>query len=250
MRAGESPAERHSQQVNIGNSERIISGLSGGALTLYGLKCGGLKGFSMMLMGGGLIYWGVTGHCDVYSALGINTAKHRHPRASVQHGEGIKIEKSVIINKRPDEIFKFWRNFENLPRFMNHLDSVRIIDDKRSHWVAKAPAGSTVEWDAEIINESPNELIAWRSIEGAEIANAGSVRFEKTPNDRGTEVKVTLSYSPPGGKLGALIARIFGEEPERQVEEDLYRLKQVVESGEALSIDRRTSGQSAISGRR
>jgi uncharacterized membrane protein len=180
---------------------------------------------------------------------GINTAR-KNSRASVQHGTGVKIEKRVTINKRPEELFNFWRDFANLPSFMNHLKSVRIIDDKHSHWVANGPARTTLEWDAEIINEIPNELIAWRSIRKARIPNAGSVRFEKSRNGRGTEVKVALSYAPPAGKIGVLIAKIFGEEPGQQVEEDLRRFKQVMEAGETASVEGQSSGRRAASGGR
>jgi uncharacterized membrane protein len=115
---------------------------------------------------------------------------------------------------------------------MDHLESVRILDGKRSHWVAKAPLGTSVEWDAEIINEEANELIGWRSLEGADVPNAGSVRFRPAPGGRGTEVRVNLEYNPPTGKLGAAFAKLLGEEPERQVEEDLRRFKQWMEAGE------------------
>ncbi|MGE0132924.1 MAG: SRPBCC family protein [Blastocatellales bacterium] len=241
----------HYRPINVSENERLISGFGGGALALYGLKRGGLKGLMLAIIGGGLIYRGATGHCDFYAAMSISTAKGKGRRASVKHGAGIKVEKSVTIKRQAEELFRFWRNFENLPRFMNHLESVRVIDghpNGRSHWVAKAPAGMTVEWDAEIINEEPNELIAWRSLEGAQIPNAGSVRFEKAPNSRGTEVKVSLEYAPPAGKLGSLIAKLFGEEPERQVEEDLRRFKQLMETGETASVEGQTSGRRAASG--
>ncbi|HZS04219.1 MAG TPA: SRPBCC family protein [Blastocatellia bacterium] len=239
---------RH-RQINISENERWVSGLGGGALALYGLRHGGFGGILLALAGGSLIYRGVTGHCDIYHALGISTSEKGGLNASVRHGEGIKVEKSVTINKPPEELFRFWRNFENLPRVMSHLETVRVIDEKRSHWVASAPAGTTVEWDAEIINEKPNELIAWRSLEDSQIPNAGSVRFERAPNGRGTEVKVALNYEPPAGSLGSLVAKLFGEEPAQQVAEDLRHFKQVMEAGETPSVEGQPSGRSATSGR-
>jgi uncharacterized membrane protein len=233
--------------INISENERLISGLGGAALALYGLRRSGLKGLLLAIVGGGLIYRGVTGHSDFYAALGVSTSKRKGRRASVKHGAGIKVEKSVTINKSAEEMFRFWRNFENLPSFMNHLESVRVIDPNRSHW-SLAAAGMTIEWDAEIITEEPNELIGWRSLEGARIPNAGSVRFEKAPNGRGTLVKISLEYSPPAGKLGALIAKLFGEEPERQVEEDLRRFKQLMETGDSASVTGQTSGRRAATG--
>jgi uncharacterized membrane protein len=202
----------------------------------------------LALTGGGLVYRGATGHCSVYQALGVDTADKQSGRASVRHNRGIKIEKSVTINKSPEELYSFWRNFGNLPRFMNHLESVNEIGDKRSHWVAKAPAGMTVEWDAEIINEEKNELIAWRSLEGAGVPNAGSVRFEAAPANRGCVVRVSLSYEPPGGALGSKIAKLFGEEPGQQIEEDLRRFKQLMETGEIASTGVQPSGRAAALG--
>jgi uncharacterized membrane protein len=148
-----------------------------------------------------------------------------------------------MINKAPEELYRFWRNFENLPRFMNHLESVTPLGGDRSHWVAKAPAGARVEWDAEVYNEKENELIAWRSLEDADVNNAGSVRFRRAPNGRGTEVKVVLNYEPPGGKIGAAIAKLFGEEPGQQIEEDLHRFKQLMEAGEVPTTAGQSSGR-------
>jgi uncharacterized membrane protein len=114
---------------------------------------------------------------------------------------------------------------------MKHLESIRVLDDRRSHWVAKGPAGRTAEWDAEIINEIENELIGWRSLEGAQVDNAGSVHFKSSPNGRGTEVRVLLQYNPPGGAVGAVLAKLWGEEPGQQIDGDLRRLKQILEAG-------------------
>lgn len=154
----------------------------------------------------------------------------------VQKG-AIPVNKSIVINAAPEELYRFWHDFENLPRFMRHLESVSITGEGRSHWVAKAPAGTSVEWDAEITEDRPNELIAWRSLEGADVDNSGSVRFERAPGGRGTVVHVELDYRPPGGALGALVARLLGEEPEGQLQADLRRFKQVMETGEVVISD-------------
>ena len=126
---------------------------------------------------------------------------------------GINVKKSVVINKSPEELYRFWREFENLPRFMNHIESVKNLDDKRSHWVVKAPLGAKVEWDAEIINENEPKTIVWRSLEGADVDNTGSVAFVPADDGSGTEVKVTMKYNPPGGAVGAVVAKFFGENP-------------------------------------
>lgn len=247
---GRHQQSQHDRQINLNDPERWISGIGGGALALYGLKTGGWSGLLLAFAGGALVWRGATGHCDVYQALGINSTTGRGRNASVQHGQGIRVEKSMTINKSPQELYQFWRDFENLPRFMTHLAAVHKIDDRRSHWVAKAPAGTTIEWDAEIINEKENELIAWRSTGQTQVPNAGSVRFEKAPNGRGTEVKVSLNYEPPAGKIGSLLAKLFGEEPGIQVEEDLRHFKQIMETGEMPSVEGQPSGRSATSGSR
>ncbi len=240
---------RGSQSTNVGQTERYISAIGGGALALYGLTRGSLGGITLALIGGSLVYRGTTGHCNVYEAMGVDTAHEKSGAASVAGNRGIKVEKSVMVNRPAAELYRYWRNFENLPKFMDHLESVRTTGEKRSHWVAKAPAGTTVEWDAEIINEKENELIAWRSLENADVDNAGSVRFQEAPAGRGTEVRVSLEYDPPGGVIGAAIAKLFGEAPDQQIQEDLRRFKQVMEAGERATTEGQTSGRSATSGK-
>lgn len=143
-------------------------------------------------------------------------------------GEGFRVEKSVHVNQPPDALYRFWRDFENLPGIMSHLQYVRVDDPRRSHWVATAPAGGTVEWDAEIIDERPPALISWRSVGDADVDTVGSVRFR--PDDRGgTEVRVALAYVPPAGVLGAVVAKLFGEAPDQQIEDDLRRFKAAME---------------------
>ncbi|HJU05786.1 MAG TPA: SRPBCC family protein [Nitrospiraceae bacterium] len=144
----------------------------------------------------------------------------------------IRVKRAVTVDRSPEELYRFWHDVQNLPRVMSHLQSVQVTGEKRSHWVAKAPAGRTVEWDAEITYEQPNQRIAWRSIEGADVDNMGSVQFQPAPGGRGTEVHVELEYSPPGGMIGAAIAKLFGESPDQQIQEDLRRFKRMMEAGE------------------
>lgn len=143
-----------------------------------------------------------------------------------------RVIKCVTINRSPEDLFRFWRRLENLPFFARHLISVKETSPTESHWVAKSPAGTTAEWDATIVKETPNEYLAWESNPGSEIDNAGSVRFKPAPNKQGTEIMVTLEYIPPVGALGALVARLYGEEPDIQVAEDLARFKAFMETGE------------------
>jgi uncharacterized membrane protein len=149
----------------------------------------------------------------------------------------IRTKRSITVGKSPEECYAFWHNFENLPQFMRHLESVTVTGERRSHWKAKAPAGQSVEWDAETIEDRPNELISWRSTEDADVFNAGTVRFQKAPGDRGTEVRVELEYKPPFGKLGSKVAMLWREEPGQQVMDDLRHFKQVMETGEILFSD-------------
>ncbi len=143
----------------------------------------------------------------------------------------------ITINASPQDVYTRWRDFERLPEFMYHLESVRTTGGGRSHWVAKGPAGTTVEWDAEVIEDVPGERIAWRSVEGASVENSGSVEFRPAPAGQGTEVRVEVDYSPPGGAIGTVIAKLFGEEPNQQIGDDLRRFKQFVESGEVARSD-------------
>ncbi|HEX2063631.1 MAG TPA: SRPBCC family protein, partial [Acidimicrobiales bacterium] len=146
----------------------------------------------------------------------------------------IRARASITVNAPPDQVYAAWRAFEELPRFMAHLESVQERDSRHSHWVAKAPAGRTVEWDAELVDDVPGKVISWRSAEGADVPNRGSVRFSEAPGPRGTEVSVDLRYEPPFGAPAAAVARIFGEDPLQQAKDDLRRFKQVVETGEVV----------------
>jgi uncharacterized membrane protein len=147
---------------------------------------------------------------------------------------GIRVRKAITIDRSPAELYRFWRNIENLPRFMAHLESVRELDQRRSYWKVRAPLGTTVEWTAEIVEDRPDELISWRSVEGAQVPNSGVVRFVPAPGGRGAEVHFEISYSPPAGLVGTAIATLFGKEPGRQVDGDLRRLKQMLEAGERV----------------
>lgn len=153
------------------------------------------------------------------------------------HHHGVQVTRSITVNRPAEEVYAFWRDVANLPRFMRHLQSVRTLDARRSHWVAHAPAGMTVEWDAEIVEDRPGELIAWRSLPGADVDNTGSVSFRRAPGDRGTEVTVELAYSPPGGLVSSKLAKLFHEEPGQQVFDDLRAFKQVLETGEVVRSD-------------
>jgi uncharacterized membrane protein len=175
------------------------------------------------------------------TALDIMTGNGLSNQQGTRTGEGretgIRVKRSITIGRPRQEVYAFWHDFQNLPRFMKHLESVTDLGNGRSHWKAKAPAGAAVEWDAEVTADQPNELIAWRSLGNPDVNNAGVVRFTDAPGARGTEVHVDLRYDPPGGTLGALFAKIFGEEPSIQIADDLRRFKQVLEIGEPILSD-------------
>lgn len=222
--------------VNISEAERWASTLGGGALTAVGLSRRDWRGMALAALGGAMMVRGVTGHCPVNAATGRNTAES--PRYS------LKVESTYTINASPDRLYSFWRNLENLPRFMSHLESVQDLGNGRSRWVAHGPAGARVEWEAEIIRDVKNESIAWQSVEGSQIDNAGAVRFVAAPGGRGTEMRVTLAYNPPLGAPGAIIAKIFGAEPEGMIDDDLRRFKTFVEAGEVPTTQGQPTGKS------
>ncbi len=227
--------------LNVGEYERWASVLGGSMLALYGLTRRSWRGLALAAFGGMLVERGVTGRCPCYRALGINTAhRPQGPMASVAAGHGIMVEKSITIQRSPEELYRLWHNFENLPRFMSHLESVQMLDSRHSHWVARGPLGTRVEWDAETHTDKANEVISWRSLEGANVDTAGSVHFSKERDGAGTQVRVLFKYNPPGEKLGAALARLFGDAPEQEVEKDL--------SGGISKVQFRGPGSGARSG--
>jgi uncharacterized membrane protein len=176
------------------------------------------------------------------------TTKRRAARItqpSLKSGEGVKIEKEININRSPEVLYGFWRHFENLPRFMSHIESVTERGAGTSHWVMRTSQGKELEWDARIIEDRPNEMISWQSLENADVDNAGSVWF--SPSRRGgTTVKVSLKYSPPGGKLGAFLAKITGQSAEKQIEHDLLEFKKMMESSSGGSSGQTTAPQTLV----
>jgi uncharacterized membrane protein len=175
---------------------------------------------------------------DVYAGRQIS----RNPDA--HHGTE-HVETSVTIERSREDLYAFWHNFEYLPRFMDHLKSVTVLPNNMSHWVAKGPGGTSVEWDAEIVAERPNELIAWRSVIGSSVDNSGSVKFDPAPGGRGTIVRLSMDYHPPAGKLGSMVAKLFGDAPEIQVPLSLRRFKQLMETGEILTTEGQPAGRTS-----
>lgn len=202
--------------------ERTVSTVAGGVLALLGLRQRGIVGLGLAAVGGYLMYRGAAGKDPLMEAAGMGDASVAKP---------IFVEHSVVVDRPAQQVYDFWRKLENLPQIMSHLESVTVLDDKRSRWVAKAPLGTHVEWEAEIVNDKPGERIGWHSLPGATVDNAGSVQFESLQGDK-TRVHVALSYRPPAGPLGAAVAKLFGEEPSQQIAEDLQKFKQTFEAGQ------------------
>ena len=219
--------------VNITENERILSVLSGGILALAGLKRKSFGGTLLALAGADLLRRGITGHSHIFEWLGVRTAPlgQGAETTSVPYELGIRVDRSITINRPRAEVYGFWRDLTNLPRFMHHVKFVRLTGDGQSHWVVKGPTNRFVEWDAVIHNEIEHELIAWRTLPGSEVDHAGSVRFKDAPGGCGTEIQVELQYNPPAGVVGAVLAKFWGQEPTQQIADDLRSLKRILEAG-------------------
>ena len=175
-------------------------------------------------------------------------------RVSMRNGRtkdgSVRMTRTITIQRSARELYSFWRNFENLPKFMPHLKSVRVIDEKKSHWISKGPAGKEIEWDAEITSENLNDHISWQSLPGSEVPNKGNVRFEELPADRGCVVRVAIVYDPPGGMLGSKLAKLLGRSPEQMTGSDLRRFKQLLETGEVATTAGQPAGRPSSQSRR
>ncbi|MDX3853390.1 SRPBCC family protein [Streptomyces sp. AK02-01A] len=183
-----------------------------------------------------------TAAVSAITGFDLYTAVRSLGRSGPRRSDSMHTHASVTVNRPRSEVYRYWHAFENLPDFMSHLEAVRADGDGQSHWIAKAPVKKRVEWDAEVALDRPGELIAWRSLKGADVDNAGSVSFQDAPGGQGTEVRVELDFTPPGGKAGAAVARLLGEHPEQQIHDDLRRFKQVMEVGEVVRSEGSSEG--------
>ena len=220
---------------NVAPTERLVSLGLGTCLTVFSLTAKRTSPIALAA-GGFLLYRGLSGNCPLYQALGMGTDGTRGDEAVIPAREGVKVEQSIRVNRPAGEVYRYWRNLNQLPRFMKHLKEVRETAPGQSHWVARGPLGMTVEWDAELIEDRP-EVISWRSLPGSDVDTAGSVHFRAAAG--GTDMRVTLKYDLPAGKVGAAIARLFGQSPEQEITEDLGRFKAILESGKAPSATAR-----------
>ncbi|HYG73669.1 MAG TPA: SRPBCC family protein [Planctomycetota bacterium] len=226
-------AARWKSRVNVGYSERAASVAAGAVLLALGLSRRTTPGWIIAGVGGALAFRGITGRSYAYDALKINTADY-----------GIHVEKALLVNRSPEDLYLFWRDFTNLPRIMTHLERVDIVDQRMSHWVSRIPhlGNKMLEWDAEITRDERNSVIAWRTIPGSDVDHCGEIHFTPAMGDRGTEVHVSMEYMPPAGYVGHWVATLVGESPRRQMHEDLRNFKRLMETGEIPTIEGQPRG--------
>jgi len=238
----EERAELDQDRTNIGEGQRALSGLVGVGCMVAALSRRNWSGAALATVGIGLLHRAISGYCLAFGAMGIDMSgetraggshdTNRLGRRKVHTSRATRVQEAIEINRPPHELYRYWRSLENLPRIMDHLDSVVVINDRLSHWTAKPlPGGPTLEWDAEIITDVEHERIGWRSLKGADVENTGSVEFKASADGTHTRLTVTLQYDPPGGRLGSALAKWLGEDPKLRLAEDLRRLKEHMESG-------------------
>ncbi len=234
-------------RTNVGDEGRVISLMTGLGFTFYGLHRGSWLGAASFLIGASLLHRGWTGYCAMYEQLGIDATTHPPQRPGVRAQHGRKIVAKIVVDRDRRDVYDFWRNFQNLPRVMRHLESVKVIDQKLSHWTAHAPLGQKLSWEAEIINERDGELIAWQSLPGSQVDTAGSVHLSDAPTAKGTEITVTLKYDPPGGHFADRLAHLLGQGLEDELLEDLQAFKRSLEIDDSSSTESEQSTRKAWS---
>ena len=203
----------HSMDGPWSPTSRAAAGALGAGLATYGYFRGGLAGLLYTAIGGGLLARATT----------------NREIASLVRGDGVPVTKTIRIAAPVDQVFAYWRNLENFPQWMTHVREVRYVGGDRYRWTVDGPAGAPVSWESELLNVVENREMTWRSVEGSQVEHTGRVRFE--PDGDGTRVHVQLRYSPPGGAIGHVVAKAFGTDPKSAMDEDLQRLKSLVETG-------------------
>jgi uncharacterized membrane protein len=219
----------YDRSTSLADAENWLALGAGVLILLVGASRRSAVGACLAVSSAPLLYRGITGR---WPAALDGHGQRDNTKTALGGERGVHVRESVRLEVPVADVYRFWRRLENLPRFMTHLNRVIENSDGRSHWVAAGPAGLAVEWDAEIINEIENKVLAWRSLPGSEVVTAGSVSFDAARGGRGTQVSVHLQYAPAAGRAGALIASFFGREPSQTIREDLRHFKQLFEAGE------------------
>ena len=233
------PEERADAAQNIGDTQRLVSAIAGIGLVIEGWRRRSMAGGALAVGGMALLYRAATGYCAALDVMGIDMRgledTSRLGRRKVHSSQATKIRRSIEINKPPNELYRFWRALDNLPRIMSHLESVQVIAGRFSHWMVKTlPGLPTIEWDAEIINDVENERIGWRSLNDSDVDQAGSVEFEPVGDGRTTRLTVTLQYAPIAGRLGVAVSKFLGQDPDFKFADDLQRFKESMEAGNVV----------------
>ncbi len=230
--------------VNVGKNERIASVLAGGLLVGLGLRKRGAAGALLGLSGAILAHRGATGHCLVYGAVGMDSAREKGTLPREEEGEArVSVQATLAVNRPADELYAFWRDFRNAPRYMDRVVSVEVVDETHSRWTATGPRGRHWEWTSRVTEERPGELIAWETLPGADLPNRGSVQFLPLGDGAQTEVRYELEFDPPGGIVGRAIAGLFHEVPEEMIKGDLRRFRQLMETGEIPTTEGQPTGR-------
>lgn len=244
---GRHAAEEEMNGHNVGSLERGASLFGGGALVVGGLRQGGVRGFGSALLGGVLLYRGATGYCPVYGSLGVSTADEEGRQSRVAEyitaQRDIRMDAVAIVNRPVDELYRFWRDPLNLPRFMKSITSVEPLSDHRAQWTLKPPVGPAIPFVSEITHETEGRAIGWQSEDSTVLEHTGEVRFRELPTGRGTEVRLKLDFTPPAGALGGGVARLFDGAMETQLRAELKRLKQFMETGEIATTEGQPSAR-------
>lgn len=230
------PTSKESRRsANVGSTGRFISLLGGSALTVMGL---GRRSLAMTLAGSGLLYRGATGHCSLFAKLGIDTHQQKD-----DHTEPIHLSEALTIDRHRDELYGFWRDADNLPKFMRFLEAVRKVDDRHIEWLARIPGDlGTLRWETEIVEDQPGETISWRTLPGSDLEETGSIRFEEALGGRGTVVRMEVDYRPPGDGVGRLAAKLLNPAFSELLREDMRRFKSLMETGEVPTIEGQPRG--------
>ena len=237
----------NTRAVNLTETERWVSSVTGAMMALSGLRQRSMKGTLMAASGVALVARGASGYCPVTDALGRHAYDDAYDtRQALAGARGVNVEESITINKPADELYRLWRDVESLPRYIPELTSVTRVDDTRSHWEAKGPGGYAASWDAEMFNDVPNESIAWRTVGHPDVVSAGSVHFTPVAGREETQILVRLQYDPPGGKAGAGMAWLFGRAPGQMIRHFLRRFKASLETGEVPTTDGQPRGRQSI----
>lgn len=250
----ETATQRPRAPRNVGTLDRVVSALAGLGVIAAGAWRVSRNPWraAIALAAAPLLVRAARGKSYLYRLLKLNTTRQAaedHPGAEPELSEFVEASETIHVD--PGDLYDFWKQFENLPRFMVHLESVTRLPGGGWKWIAKAPAGASVEWEADVTQDIPGRTIAWRSRPGSQIANEGVVEFTEAPGDRGTELRVRLMYEPPAGQLGVVVARMFGEEPRQQIRDDLARLKRLIEVGDIpLVFHGQARGEQAEQGAR